>query len=300
MAFMKRIFLFFLINILVVAAIGLILSVTGLDRIVYSYGANLEGLMIMCLLWGFLGAFMSLAFSRIAAKMFMGVKLIDPASANGNAREIVEIVHAHARRVGISTMPQVGVYDSPEINAFATGPTKNRALVAVSSGLVQRMDRSQLEGVLGHEMSHIANGDMVTMTLIQGVVNAFVLFVSHLLVRVIDSALRDRNGRGGLGGFTRYFVFNIISGFISFLAFPIVAWFSRQREYRADAGGAQLAGRDKMVAALNALKGTEMFMDRAHQEVATLKISGKPSRFMQLMSTHPSLDERIRRLEGRG
>lgn len=293
----KRVFVFFLVNILVVLTIGLVLQLTGLNQYFYQHGLGNEQLLIFSFIWGMGGAFISLLLSRFMAKMMMGVRVIDPNSAHGQSRELLEVVHRLARKAGIDTMPEVGIYASPEVNAFATGPTKNKALVAVSSGLLERMDQREVEGVLGHEVAHVANGDMVTMTLVQGIVNAFVLFLSHIIARLIDSALRDREGRGGLSGFSYYLVYNVISVFLSFLAFPIVAWVSRYREYRADAGGASLAGRDKMIAALRALKDTQRFVDPTHKEMDTLKISGKPSRFMQMMATHPPLDDRIRRLE---
>jgi heat shock protein HtpX len=159
------------------------------------------------------------------------------------------------------------------------------------------MSHSEIQGVLGHEVAHVANGDMVTMTLVQGVVNSFVLFATHIIVRILDQVLRDREGRGGLSGFMHYFAFNAISTLLSFLAYPVIAAVSRYREYRADAGGARLAGLDKMVGALKALKGTQELVDTSHMEIAAFKISGKKSKFMQLMSTHPDLDDRIRRLQ---
>lgn len=297
MTIVKRIFVTLLINILVISTIGILINVTGLDRYMYGYGVGYEGLLITCFIWGMAGSFISLLISRFLVKLTMRVQVINPTTASGDTKELVQIVHELARRAGITKMPEVGIYQSDEINAFATGPTKNRALVAVSSGLLYKMNRSQLEGVLGHEISHVANGDMVTMTLVQGVVNSFVLFASHILVRVLDQVLRDRDGRGGLGGWSQYFVFQLISTLLSFLAYPVIAFVSRYREYRADAGGARLAGLDKMVGALRALKGTENSIDTQHMEVAALKISGKRSKFMQLMSTHPDLDDRIRRLE---
>ncbi len=297
MGFLKRIFVFLTINILVISTISLVMYVTGLDRYMYSYGVGYDGLLLTCFVWGMAGAFISLLMSRFIAKIAMRIQIIQPNTSSIDHRELLQTVYTLAQRAGIKKMPEVGIYQSNEINAFATGPTRNRALVAVSSGLVSRMNKSQIEGVLGHEIAHVANGDMVTMTLVQGIVNSFVLFASHIIVRILDQVLRDREGRGGLSGFSHYFAFQLVSGVLSFLAYPVIAFVSRYREYRADAGGARLAGFDKMVGALKALKGTEDYVDITHASVSTLKISGKKSKFMQLMSTHPDLEDRIRRLE---
>ena len=176
MAWFKRILLFGVVNILIVVTISLVLRLLGVQPYLHSYGLNYQDLAVFCFIWGMGGAFISLLISRLMAKWLMGVQVIDPTQARGEAAELINTVHSLAKRAGLSTMPEVGIYDSPDVNAFATGPTKAHALVAVSSGLLNQMNTAQLEGVLGHEMTHIANGDMVTMTLIQGVVNAFVMF----------------------------------------------------------------------------------------------------------------------------
>jgi len=197
-------------------------------------------------------------------------------------------------------MPQVGYYDSPEVNAFATGPSRNRSLVAVSAGLMKAMRRDEIEGVLGHELAHVANGDMVTMTLIQGVVNAFVLFLSHIVSALVRSAMRSRDADDDGPGFL-----DVIVGHIVFFAAQIVfgilgsmvtAWFSRRREFRADSGGASLAGRGSMIAALRKLQQTHDAVDASQESLATLKISGKAA-LLTLISTHPPLQDRIRALE---
>jgi heat shock protein HtpX len=197
-------------------------------------------------------------------------------------------------------MPEVGIYRSPEVNAFATGPTRKRSLVAVSTGLLEQMDRTEVEGVLAHEVSHIANGDMVTMTLIQGVVNAFVIYLSHVVAGIVRNFLSgDRDRSAGVGGglvyYAVYFAAQILFGIVGSM---ITAWFSRGREFRADAGGARLAGQGAMVSALRRLQENTARVEVQHRELATLKISGRQA-MMQLLATHPPLEDRIAALEGR-
>jgi heat shock protein HtpX len=299
----KRILLFVATNILVVLTVSLILNVLGFTRFLGGFGANQGSLFLICLVWGFVGAFFSLAISRIAAKFSMGVQVIDPKQP-GQFGELVEIVHSLAQKAGLPAMPEVGIYPSNQVNAFATGPTKSRALVAVSTGLLQRMRREEIEGVLGHEIAHVANGDMVTMTLIQGVINAFVMFLARIIAMAISSRGRDNENSVSFGG--NWLVVMLLETLLSPLGFLVVAWFSRHREFRADAGGAQFAGKAKMIGALQSLQrafgrdaGEEE--SRGSASLATLKISGKPSGFMALLSTHPPLEERIARLqEARG
>lgn len=294
MAFMKRIFLFGAVNILIIVTLSIVLNVLGVQPYITAYGLDYEQLMIFCLIWGMGGAFISLGLSRIMAKMMMGVKVIDPARASGAEAEIVQMVHTHAKRAGLTVMPEVGYYESPEVNAFATGPTKNRSLVAVSSGLLNRMNKDQVEGVIGHEVAHIANGDMVTMTLVQGIVNAFVMFIARIVAFAISNATRGNDDKPAVPSFLIVIVLEILLGFLGMI---VVAYFSRLREFRADAGGAKLAGRDKMISALKALKGTTEMVDTEHASLASLKISGKMGGLAALFMTHPPLDERIKRLE---
>src|SRR5438876_554547 len=208
----KRIFLFLAVNTLVLLTISLVLSVLGVR---YRLGSGQYGpLMVFCLVWGMGGAFISLGLSRLMAKWFMGVEVIDPRTSNPDLQELVQTVHGLAQRARLPAMPQVGIYDSPEVNAFATGPSRSRSLVAVSRGLLQAMRRDELEGVLGHEIAHIANGDMVTMTLIQGVINAFVMFLARVLAFAVSQAMRSRDdGRGG-----NYFVQYILVHLFEFIA----------------------------------------------------------------------------------
>lgn len=301
MAFMKRIFLFLAVNALVVITISLILNVLGVGRYLTAYGMDYNALMVFCLVWGMVGALISLALSRIMAKMMMGVHVIDPNTHDPQLQELVQIVHNLARSAGLGTMPEVGIYDSPEVNAFATGPTKSRSLVAVSSGLLSRMGRTEVEGVLGHEVAHIANGDMVTMTLIQGIVNAFVMFLARAIAFVIaQSGSSDREERrgGGMSYMTYYLVQTVLEIAFMILGSMVIAWFSRYREFRADAGGARLAGRDSMIRALEALRRNfEMIDPAAQPAVQSLKISGRPTGILRFFSTHPPLEERIARLQ---
>ena len=296
----KRIFLFALVNILVMATITVLLGVLRVGN--YFPRGGLAGLAVTCLVWGFVGAFISLALSRLMAKWMMGVRVVPPDTSDPALRELVETVHGLARGAGLPSLPEVGIYESDEVNAFATGPTKSRALVAVSTGLLQRMASRQIAGVLGHEVTHIANGDMVTMTLIQGVINAFVLFLSRVLAFVFSQALRSRDERDSGGGWLEFVLIQVFQVVFSILGFMVVCWFSRQREFRADAGGARLAGRENMIDALRALGrlyNPEVAAVEAQRAQAfqSLKISGHPGGLMALFATHPPLEERIARLE---
>jgi heat shock protein HtpX len=296
----KRVLLLVAVNILVVTTITVVL---GLLRVAnYFPQGGLQGLAVFCLVWGFGGAFISLGLSRIMAKWMMGVHVIPPNTSDPALRELVETVHGLARGAGLPKLPEVGIYESNEVNAFATGPTKSRALVAVSTGLLQRMGTREVEGVLGHEIAHIANGDMVTMTLLQGVINAFVMFLSRVLAFVISQALRSRDDRDSGGGWIQFVLVMVFQIVFSLLGALVVCWFSRWREFRADAGGARLAGRENMIDALRALKrlhDPELAAAEAHraQSFQSLKISGEPKGFLALLATHPPLEQRIARLE---
>jgi heat shock protein HtpX len=296
----KRVLLFAAVNLLVLLTISIILRLLGIDR--RMGGGGYQGLIIFCAVWGMGGAFISLAMSRLIAKWFMGVKVIDPRTSDPNGRELVDSVYQLARQAGLTTMPQVGYYESPEVNAFATGPTRSRSLVAVSTGLLENMRRGEVNGVLAHEVAHIANGDMVTMTLIQGIINAFVMFIARILAFAVASAMR--RGEGDRGGYMmQYLLVHVFEIVLSLFGMMVVAAFSRWREFRADAGGARYAGRENMIAALRklqAIHGTPVGQYSEHSSPAlqSLKISGKAGGFMALLSTHPPLEERIARLEG--
>lgn len=297
----KRVFLFLLTNVLVMVSISIILNVLGVHGYLTAYGIDYQSLMIFCLVWGMGGAFISLLMSRWMAKMAMGVQVIDPRKASGAYAELVERVHRLAKNAGLPKMPEVGVYESPELNAFATGPSKSRSLVAVSTGLMSRMDTDELEGVLAHEISHVANGDMVTLTLIQGVVNAFVMFLARALAFAISQALRDRDERGGgMGHFAQMMLTMVLEMVFMIFGSMVVAAFSRWREFRADAGGARLAGRESMVRALQKLQRTYEIVDPSTdgKSVEMMKISGHKKGWMALWASHPPLEVRIARLQG--
>jgi heat shock protein HtpX len=293
----KRLVLFLAVNLAVIVTISITFSILsrvfGLQPYMHRTGINYTSLAVFCLVWGFGGAFISLALSRVMAKWTMGVKPIDVHTGDPRLAGLVTTVHDLARRAGITRMPEVGIYDSPEVNAFATGPTRNRSLVAVSTGLLQRMRSDEVAGVLGHEIAHVANGDMVTMTLVQGVINAFVMFFARVIAYAIGQTIRDDDARY----WARFAITMVLEIVLSFLGFMVVAWFSRWREFRADAGGAQLAGRDRMAGALRALARNVDMVDRQAGALATLKISGGGRGLMALFSTHPPLEVRIRRVE---
>jgi heat shock protein HtpX len=288
----KRIFLFLVVNLLIVSTISVVLAVFGVKPYLDQQGINYTQLALFCAIWGFGGAFISLALSRVMAKWMMGVQVIDPQTHAATLSRLVRRVHELSKAAGLPKMPEVGYYESPELNAFATGPTKSRALVAVSSGLLQRMSENEVDGVLAHEVAHIANGDMVTMTLVQGVVNAFVMFFARVLA-YFASQFVDEEKRG-IVNFAVVIVSEIAFGILGMI---VVAKFSRAREFRADSGGAKLAGTNSMIAALAALKANYgRMVGDDEPALATLKISGKSNGFARLFSTHPDLDDRIERL----
>ena len=288
---MKRILLFVLTNVLVVAVLGIVASLLGVNKFLTSNGLNLGALLGFALIMGFGGAIISLLISKPMAKWTSGVQVIDQ-PRNADEEWIVDTVRKLADKAGIG-MPEVGIFEG-EPNAFATGAFKNSALVAVSTGLLRGMTRDEIEAVIGHEVAHIANGDMVTMTLIQGVMNTFVVFISRVVGYAVDSFLRkgdDRESSGpGIGYYVTTIVLDIVLGFAAAM---VVAWFSRQREFRADAGAAQLMGRKQpMMNALARLGG--MTPGELPKSVAAMGIAGGIG---QLFSTHPPIEERIAALQ---
>lgn len=304
MQWLKRIGLFLMVNMLVMVTISLVLNLLGVRGYITAQGIDPMALMIFCLVWGMGGAFISLLLSKFMAKMMMGVRIIDAQTRDPELLSLIERVHHLSRSAGLSTMPEVGVYDSPDLNAFATGPTKASSLVAVSTGLLQRMRTHEVDGVLAHEVAHIANGDMVTMTLIQGIINAFVMFLSRIIAFALSQVGRSRDDNEG-GSFSPV-MFHVLT-FVLEIAFTIlgtivVASFSRWREFRADEGSARIGGRDNMIAALEALKRAYENPTMAAAEARTsqafqsMQISSRKSGFLSLFATHPSLDERIERL----
>ena len=288
---MKRVLLFVATNLAVMLVLGITASVLGVNRFLTANGLNLGSLLAFAAIFGFGGAFISLLMSKPMAKMSTGAQVIND-SNDPTHRWIVGTVARFSEKAGIK-MPEVAIYQG-EPNAFATGAFKNSALVAVSTGLLQSMTREEVEAVIGHEVAHVANGDMVTLTLIQGVMNTFVVFLSRVIGYFVDKVIlkNDREGPG-VGYYVTTVVLDIALGV---LAAIIVAWFSRYREYRADAGAAQLMGRKQpMINALARLGG--MQPGELPQQVQAMGISGKPSGFMALFSSHPPIEERIRALQ---
>ncbi len=287
---MKRIALFVLTNLAVVVVLGIVTSLLGFNRYLTANGLNLPALLGFALVFGFGGAFISLLISKPVAKWSSGVRVISE-PANADEAWLVLTVRGFADKAGIG-MPEVGVFEG-DANAFATGAFKNSALVAVSTGLLQGMTREEIEAVIGHEVAHIANGDMVTMTLIQGVMNTFVVFLSRVIGYAVDSFLNrnnDNRSGPGIGYYATTIVLDIVLGF---LAAIIVAWFSRHREFRADAGSAKLMGRPQpMVAALARLGG--MVPGVLPKSVQAMGITGGIG---QLFATHPPIEERIAALQ---
>lgn len=291
----KRITLFILTNLAIMFALSLVWAGLGAAGVLdASRGLGAYGpLLLMSGLFGFGGAFISLLASKWIAKWTTGAKVID-APQNETERWLVDTVARHANRAGIK-MPQVAIYDSPDMNAFATGATRNSSLVAVSSGLLRQMQRNEVDAVLGHEIAHVANGDMVTLTLLQGVLNTFVIFFSEIIGRLVDSAMRGRDDeRSGPG--IAYWVTSIGARLVlGLFAALIVSWFSRRREFRADEGGASLAGRDNMINALRRLSRSEE--SHLPDAVAAFGITPRGASFGALFRSHPPIEERIARLQ---
>ena len=290
---MTRLFLFIATNIAVIALISITFQILGIEGLLAANGVdlNLYALLVMSAVIGFGGSFISLAISKWMAKRSMGVQIIEN-PAHPQERWLVDTVAKQAENAGIG-MPEVGIFQSNTVNAFATGMSRNNALVAVSTGLLQAMTADEAEAVLGHEVSHVANGDMITMGLMQGVVNTFVIFLSRIIGFFVDRVIL-KNERGfGIG----YFISSILAQIVlSFFASMIVMWFSRRREFRADEGGADLAGKHKMIAALKKLQGDQA--EDLPGEFAAFGINGgRPTGLRALLMSHPPLEERIAALQ---
>lgn len=289
----KRIGYFLLTNILVILTISIIFTILPIGNYIGENGINYGSLLVVSAVIGFTGSFISLAISRWTAKKMMGVEVIDPNNPkNEHEEKVVEKVYRLSRAAGLTHMPEVGIYYSPEVNAFATGPSKKRSLVAVSAGLLNEMDDDAVEGIIAHEVAHVANGDMVTMTLLQGVVNTFVVFLARIVAYAVSQFVRSEIAP--IVHFLAIIIFQIL---FSILGSIVVFAYSRHREFHADRGGADLAGKDKMRHALESLRA---YSDRATVDgqdtaVATMKINGK-KKSTSIFSTHPDLEERIKRL----
>lgn len=294
---MTRIALFLATNFAIILVAGVIFQLLGVESTLAANGVDLDlrALLIISLVYGMLGSGISLAMSKWSAKRMMGVHVIEQPQGS-REQWLVQKVSQHAQAAGIG-MPEVGIFDSPTPNAFATGARRDHALVAVSTGLLRGMNEDEVDAVLGHEIAHVANGDMVTLALISGVVNAFVIFLSRVVGHVVDRMLQGQNeeSRGHGPG---YFIVSILAQIVfSFLASMIVSWFSRQREFRADAGGARLAGRENMIAALQRLKSGVEAADPLPDQMQAFGIFGLGGGGLRaLFSTHPPLEERIARL----
>jgi heat shock protein HtpX len=286
---MKRILLFLATNIAILIVLGVVLQLLGVERILDEQGVGLDyaSLLVFAAVLGMGGSFLSLLLSKWTAKRLTGAHVIETPRNDAEAW-LVNAVARHAKQAGIG-MPEVAIFESPEPNAFATGARRNAALVAASTGLLRSMSRDEIDAVLGHEVSHVANGDMVTLTLIQGVVNTFVIFASRVVGHFVDRAVfKTERGHG-----PAFYVTSIAAQLLlGILATMIVCWFSRQREFRADAGGASLAGREKMVGALRRLKGASP--EPLPDQLAAFGIAGGVRQGLaKLFATHPPLDERI-------
>jgi heat shock protein HtpX len=291
---MKRIVLFVLTNLAVMLVLGLVVNLLGLNRFLSANGLSVGGLLGFSLVMGFGGALISLLMSKPMAKWSTRAQVIND-SQDPTHMWIVQTVARFSDKAGIR-MPEVAIYEG-EPNAFATGAFRNSALVAVSTGLLESMQRQEVEAVIGHEVAHVANGDMVTMTLIQGVMNTFVVFISRIVGYFVDKVvLRNQDDAPGIGYYATTIVLDILLGV---LAAIIVAWFSRQREFRADAGAAELMGRkEPMIGALARLGGLDP--GEMPKSVQTMGINGRPSGMMALFSSHPPIEERIAALQARG
>ena len=295
----KRVLVFLTVNFAVIITISIILSMLGVNHYITDQGIDFGSLLIFCSLFGMGGAFVSLYMSKWAAKRMMGVQIIDP-NAPGEMGELVHQIHNLAKAARLPKMPDVGIYESPELNAFATGRSRSNSLVAVSTGLLRSMNRDQVEGVLAHEVSHIANGDMVTMTLVQGVVNAFVMFIARIIAFGISQAGSDDEEGMGSSPFMHMMIVIALEMALMPLGMIVVAYFSRGREFRADAGSATLVGSNKMISALEALGRNANSLSAGQDAFASLKIAGRPSRMTKLLSMHPPLEDRIQALKFAG
>jgi heat shock protein HtpX len=286
----KRISFFIFVNILVLITITTITSLLGVPR--YVGNGGFMALLAFSVIAGFSGAIISLLISRMMAKWVMGVKLIDHRTPQTDHENFVlEETYRLAKIAGLKKMPQVGIYHSAEVNAFATGPSKNRSLVAVSSGMLQTMDRDAISGVIAHEIAHVKNGDMVTTTLLQGIINTFVIFFSRLVAKIVSNFVREELS------YVVYYICSIVFEILfSILSSPILFWYSRKREFKADELAAKLGGRDNMIHALESLRHTVTLIDDRQKSISAFKISGK-EKFARLFSTHPPLEKRIERLK---
>jgi len=295
---LKRVALFIITNLAVIFILSIVLQLLGVQPYLTQKGINYQALLIFASVFGFGGAFISLLMSKWMAKMAMGVQIIKQ-PRNADESWLINTVQKLAKQVGVG-MPEVGIYQSPDPNAFATGASRNNALVAVSSGLLQNMTQDEVEAVLGHEMSHVANGDMVTLTLLQGILNTFVIFFARIAAYIVSQAVSRNDDSGAVGGGVYFLVAIVFQIVFGILASMIVMWFSRFREFRADKGSAKLLGRDKMIKALQRLEQCyDMTTDEKPTSIAAFQISAH-SKFGRLFASHPPLKARIEALQKMG
>lgn len=290
---MRRILLFIATNVVVVLTISIILQIFNIRPYLNQYGINYTELLLFCLIWGMGGALISLALSRTMAKMAMRVKVIDPNKATAREKDLYEMVLKLAKKAHLKAIPEVGIFPSEQFNAFATGPSQRKSLVAVSSGLLNNMAPGEIEAILGHEIAHIKNGDMVTMTLLQGIVNAFVMFLARVLAFALSSLGRGEDKRPSTGS---YFLWTMLFQVVfMLLGSMIICAYSRRREFRADKGGAKLSSKNNMISALERLKPQRV--SKATPSLQAFMISNPTKRsWRNLFATHPPLEDRINRL----
>ena len=291
---LKRFGLLLLVNFGIIITLSLVLNLLGVGHYITSAGLNYESLAIFCLVWGMGGSFISLMMSKTIAKWTMSLQIINPGDPSPTAQKLTAMISRLSMSAGLPKVPEFALYESSEVNAFATGPSKSNSLVAVSSGLLRSMNDDQVEGVLAHEISHIANGDMVTMTLLQGVINAFVMFFSKIAAWAVANAMRGEDEEGA-PSFWLVFAIEMAFTFVfAFFGMLIANRFSRFREFKADKGAAKLSGKEKIISALEGLKRTVGEPDQRGEALNNFKISsGGRKSFVELLQTHPSLDDRI-------
>lgn len=297
---LKRISLFLMINFLVVLSVSLILNIFHVQPFLKAHGLDIRSLLIFCLAWGMGGSFISLLLSRITAKWMLGVEVINEFSTSSSYQKIYKMVERLSYQAGLTTMPQVGVFHSATPNAFATGPTKNKSLVAVSTGLIEKMNASELEAIIGHEITHITNGDMVTMTLLQGIINAFVMFLARILAFALSATSKDsKESKGSFSTGSYYLLVFVFEMVFMILGSLIICAYSRRREFRADLGGARLSSFSNMISALKSLdKGVSYQKEPSAPALEAFMIKPiKKSILSKLFSTHPSIEERCARLK---
>lgn len=297
----KRYGLLLLVNFGVIITIMVILNLLGIRHYITAQGINYESLLIFCFVYGMGGAFISLLLSKTIAKWTMGLHIVKPGSTSSHEQKLLSMLTQQAKAAGLPKVPELALYDSPEVNAFATGPSKGNSLVAFSTGLLNSMNDEQVEGVMAHEVSHIANGDMVTMTLLQGVINAFVMFFAKAIAWAAANFLKGDDEEGNPSIWLVFGIEIVLTMIFGFLGMIVVNFFSRYREYEADKGAAYLSGKEKIISALQGLKREIDVVDPRGEALNNFKISsaGKKSSWIDLLSTHPSLDSRIAALQNR-